>query len=124
MLEINGGNSHNYDGLEVEDLNYYVDNRPGKMRTIRRITLKKVASLSAPKQQNMNLIRIGGRITDARNFVKEIKPYMINLFIGSGKCNFDLLIVMFEFLFKKFAPSIYSGYMFQSSAVGYQFFHS
>ncbi|CAJ2657525.1 unnamed protein product [Trifolium pratense] len=76
MLEINEGNSHNYDGLEVEDLNYYVDNCPGKMRTIRRITLKKVASLSAPKQQNMNLIRIGGRITDARNFVKEIKPYM------------------------------------------------
>jgi hypothetical protein len=49
MLEINGGNSYSYDGLEVEDLHYYKYNCLGKMRTIRRITLKKVASLSAPK---------------------------------------------------------------------------
>jgi hypothetical protein len=40
MLEINGGNSHNYDGLEVEDLYYYEYNCLGKMRTIRRITEK------------------------------------------------------------------------------------
>jgi hypothetical protein len=49
MLKINGGNSHNYYGLEVEDLYYYEYNCLGKMRTIRRITLKKVASLSSPK---------------------------------------------------------------------------
>jgi hypothetical protein len=49
MLEIIGGNSHNYDGLEVEDLYYYYKyNCLEKIRTIRRITLKKVASLSAP----------------------------------------------------------------------------
>ncbi|CAJ2645255.1 unnamed protein product [Trifolium pratense] len=41
--------------LEVEDLYYYEYNCPGKIRTIRRITLKKVASLSAAKQQIMNL---------------------------------------------------------------------
>ncbi|CAJ2651303.1 unnamed protein product [Trifolium pratense] len=49
MLEINGGNSHNYEGLEVEDLYYNEYNCPVKMRTVWRITLKKVASLSAPK---------------------------------------------------------------------------
>jgi hypothetical protein len=49
VLEINGGNSHNYDGLEVEDLYYYEYICLRKMRTIRTITLKKIASFSAPK---------------------------------------------------------------------------
>jgi hypothetical protein len=51
MLEIIGGNSHNYDGLEVEDLYYYEYNCLGKMRTIRKITKYEFVSKKITKYE-------------------------------------------------------------------------